>query len=409
MKDPNINRQGYKKTKVGWIPEEWKTCPAGEVFDIQLGKMLSKIARQGNNFQPYLANYNVQWGSFDLSEIQKMNFSETELEKFRLKKGDLLVCEGGEVGRCAVWKEQISPCFYQKALHRVRPRTNNIDMFFTMYYLHITASSPRMVYYTAQTSISHFTREQFLKLPMILPPLPEQKKIAEILSTWDEAINQTRSLIEAKMRRKKALMQQLLAGKKRLPEFTESWKEYSLGQLFRERQETNCGHLPLLAITGKNGIVPASDIERKDSSSADKSRYKRIAPGDIGYNTMRMWQGVSAVSRSEGIVSPAYTVCVPQDGVDEGFMGHLFKLTDIIHLFWRFSQGLVNDTLNLKFHNFSKIKITIPAIEEQRRITEVLSTADEEIKTLEQKLAALEKQKRGLIQKLLTGEVRVKR
>lgn len=98
MSKRNENRPGYKKTKVGWIPDEWEVLLAGEVFDIQLGKMLSEKARQGNNPQPYLANYNVQWGRFDLSEIQKMDFSEREVEKFQLKNGDLLVCEGGEVG-----------------------------------------------------------------------------------------------------------------------------------------------------------------------------------------------------------------------------------------------------------------------------------------------------------------------
>ena len=162
MSKRNENRPGYKKTKVGWIPDHWKILPAGEVFDIQLGKMLSEKARQGNNPQPYLANYNVKWGGFNLSEIQEMDFSEREMEKFQLKKGDLLVCEGGEVGRCAIWEEQINPCFYQKALHRVRPRIEDIDVFYTMYYIHFTSTSPRMVNYTAQTSISHFTREQFL-------------------------------------------------------------------------------------------------------------------------------------------------------------------------------------------------------------------------------------------------------
>ena len=222
MTDRNENRPGYKKTKIGWLPEEWKILPAGEVFNIQLGKMLNKKARQGNNLQPYLANFNVQWGDFDLSEVQKMNFSDREMKKFQLKKGDLLVCEGGEVGRCAVWGEQIYPCFYQKALHRIRPRIEEIDVFFTMYYVHLTSSSSGMVNYTAQTSISHFTIEQFLKFPIALLPLPEQKKIAEILCTWDNAIKQLRKLINVKLRLKKALMQQLLTGKKRLPGFEKS-------------------------------------------------------------------------------------------------------------------------------------------------------------------------------------------
>jgi type I restriction enzyme S subunit len=202
-------------------------------------------------------------------------------------------------------------------------------------------------------------------------------------------------------------MQQLLKRKKRLLGFNGDWKEYSMGSLFKERKETNFNHLPLLAITGNKGIIHASEIERKDSSNSDKSKYKRIMPGDIGYNTMRMWQGVSAVSTLEGIVSPAYTICIPTDKVNIDFMGQFFKFPTTINLFWRYSQGLVSDTLNLKYSNFSQIKVLVPSIEEQQGIAKVLSTADYEINYLEKKLKALGKQKRGLMQILLTGEIRV--
>ena len=241
------------------------------------------------------------------------------------------------------------------------------------------------------------------------PLSPNKKKIAEILSTWDKAIEQTRKLINAKKRRKKALMQQLLTGKRRLQGSGESWEKYYLGDLFDERKEIHYDNLPLLAITGSRGIIPSSEIDRKDSSSANKSKYKRITPDDIGYNTMRMWQGVSAVSSLEGIVSPAYTICIPKDKANVQFMGYFFKFPHTIHLFWRYSQGLVNDTLNLKFHNFARIKVKIPGLDEQRAIAQILSTADDEIKVLEQKLSATEKQKRGLMQKLLTGEIRINR
>jgi type I restriction enzyme S subunit len=251
-------------------------------------------------------------------------------------------------------------------------------------------------------------REDLNSLYIIVPPLFEQKKIASILSTWDQIIEQTRKVIDAKRCRKKALMQQLLSGKKRLYGSTASWSEYRLGDLFTKRDETNNTHLPLLAITASRGVIPANEIDRKDASAQDKSNYKRIAPGDIGYNTMRMWQGVSAVSNLEGIVSPAYTVCVPNMEVDVRFMGYLFKFPPVVHSFFRHSQGLVSDTWNLKFPHFAQIKVRIPGLDEQRRIAEVLSTVDYEIQGLEKGLTALERQKRGLMQKLLTGEVRVK-
>lgn len=416
MKDRYENRPGYKKTKAGWIPDEWKVLLAGDVFDIQLGKMLSEKARQGKNPQPYLANYNVQWGRFDLSEIQEMDFSKREMDKFQLKKGDILVCEGGEVGRCAVWDGQINPCFYQKALHRVRPKNDGVDVLFTMYYLHITVVSPRMVYYTAQTSISHFTREQFLKFPIVLPPLPEQEKVAEILSTWDKTIEQTRKLIEAKKRRKKALMQQLLTGKKRLPGFREEWKMYRMSDLVRQNfrpvkfdDKTN---YQLISVRRRSegiffrGTISGHDILTKQLYLAQK--------GDFLISKMQIVHGASALVTKEfdGMhISGSYIaleVTEPKK-MDINFLNWLSKTPYFYHLTYLSSYGVHIEKMTFNLRLLLKSKIKIPGrIDEQRQIVEVLSAADNEIEILKTKLPALEKQKRGLMQKLLTGEVRVK-
>jgi type I restriction enzyme S subunit len=204
-------------------------------------------------------------------------------------------------------------------------------------------------------------------------------------------------------------MQQLLTGRTRFKEFKgERWRTYRLGELFTERVEIGRGDLPLVAITGQNGVVPRDSLTKRDSSSEDKSKYLRITPGDIGYNTMRMWQGVAGLSRIEGIVSPAYTICIPSSRIDAQFAAYLFKHLPMIHAFRRNSQGLVDDTLSLKFPNFARIHVTIPDVPEQERIAAVLGTCDREIELLQKQLAALKEQKRGLMQKLLTGEVRVK-
>lgn len=251
-------------------------------------------------------------------------------------------------------------------------------------------------------------KETLAKLPILIPPIKEQIEISNLLSTWDTAIEKTERLIAAKDAVKKGFMQRLLTGKKRLQGFTKPWQEYHLGELFKERSERANNHLPLLSITREEGIIPREDVGRKDTSTEDKSKYLRICPGDIGYNTMRMWQGVSALSTYEGIVSPAYTIATPQKGVDGEFMAYLFKLPKTIHLFYRYSQGLTSDTWNLKFHHFREIRVTIPAIDEQKDIARVLKTCDAELSLLRTKLTALQKQKRGLMQKLLTGTWRVK-
>lgn len=242
-----------------------------------------------------------------------------------------------------------------------------------------------------------------------LPPLPEQHTIAEILSTWDKAIALLEQLITAKRKLKQGLMQQLLTGKQRFKGFEGSEREeYYLGNLFNERKENCHDQLPLLSITREKGIVSRKEIERKDTSNSDKSKYLRIFPGDIGYNTMRMWQGVSALSELEGIVSPAYTVLIPREKADGRFFSFLFKYQPITFTFQRYSQGLTSDTWNLKFDNFSKIKVTIPSINEQQKIASILSAADAEISNLEKQLSAYKQQKCGLMQQLLTGKKRVK-
>ena len=122
-----------------------------------------------------------------------------------------------------------------------------------------------------------------------------------------------------------------------------------------------------------------------------------------------MWQGVSGLSTLEGIVSPAYTICIPDDKkADAKFMSYLFKHPPVIFLFKRYSQGLVDDTLSLKYNAFSKIKVKIPPIPEQKKIASVLSACDKQIELLNKKLEALKQQKKGLMQKLLTGQIRVK-
>lgn len=385
---------------------KWPKRKAGELFDIQLGKMLNEKARTGDTF-PYLANFNVRWGKFDLSELNQMAFSDKEQEKFSLQLNDLLMCEGGEIGRCAVWMEKDSKIFYQKALHRLRPIGERVSSHFMHYYMHHLSTMGDLPKLVGETSIAHLTREKLVCLPIPVPPRAIQNKIVEILLTWDAAIEKIEHLIAAKEKRKSGLMAKFLTGKQRLNGFKASWRNAYLGELFRERVEVNWNDLPLLSITGENGVVLRSDLNRKDSSNNDKSKYLRICPGDIGYNTMRMWQGVSALSSHEGIISPAYTVCIPSPEIDGRFASYIFKLPEVIHLFYRYSQGLTSDTWNLKFRHFAEVRVYVPWVDEQIAIASVLATIDEELVILKNQRNALTKQKRGLMQKLLTGQWRV--
>lgn len=240
-------------------------------------------------------------------------------------------------------------------------------------------------------------------------PDEEQERISTILTTQDKVIELKEKRLAEKQRQKKYLMQQLLTGKKRLPGFNGAWKTDCLGKLFFERKETNCENIEMLAITGTQGIIPRKELDLKDNSSEDKSKYLRVCVGDIGYNTMRMWQGVSAYSNYEGIVSPAYTILKPSSSINAKYFAYLFKMSEIVFLFYRFSQGLVDDTRNLKYENFKKIKVCYPPdMKEQTAIAEVLSAADREIELLRQDIEQEKQKKKALMQLLLTGIVRVK-
>lgn len=251
--------------------------------------------------------------------------------------------------------------------------------------------------------------EKLVSLPVLKPDASVQTYIEIRLRVFDRLLEAQEALIECKNKLKRRLRQQLLTGKKRFPEFAgQPWVERRLVDLFTERSETNRSDLPLLSVTNDRGIIPRDELDKRDTSNPDKSKYKRVAIGDIAYNTMRMWQGVSALSSLEGIVSPAYTVAVPSEQIDASFAKHLFKYPPVVHLFLRHSQGLVDDTLNLKFDRFAKITVRIPrGVEEQRRIAAALDLCDREAELLSALATQYETYKRGVLSRLLSGDLQV--
>lgn len=130
-----LRGETQKQTEIGPVPGSWEVRKIGDIFHTQLGKMLSQKSRVGQAPKPYLRNKNVQWGRIDVADLLKMDFNERELSKHRLLPGDLLVCEGGEPGRAALWNGEIGECYYQKALHRLRPKDGRVTNPFLAHWL----------------------------------------------------------------------------------------------------------------------------------------------------------------------------------------------------------------------------------------------------------------------------------
>jgi type I restriction enzyme S subunit len=271
-------------------------------------------------------------------------------------------------------------------------------------YYWLQASKPKFERVANGSAIKTIGLPFFRKLKMQAPHMVEQRHIAEMLAAWGQVIATTERLLTNSYKQKQALMRELLS------QCIDQGGSHAcrLGDLFAERVEAARADLPLLSITRDEGVILRSDVGRKDTSNDDKSKYLRICKGDIGYNTMRMWQGVSALSSLEGIVSPAYTVLVPNEKVDAKFAAYLFKLDSMVFQFYRHSQGMVSDTWSLKFKHFAQIKVTIPSRKEQKRIVEVLAASGRTIEALKGELGHLQREKEGLMQQLLTGKRRVR-
>jgi type I restriction enzyme S subunit len=179
-----------------------------------------------------------------------------------------------------------------------------------------------------------------------------------------------------------------------------------LGDFFRNRRERGLPGLPVMSVTLDAGLVGRDTLDRKTDTNLDAEEHLLIKEGDIAYNMMRMWQGASGLAKHDGIISPAYVVLAPKNGIDPVFASYWFKSSRMIYLFWAYSYGLTSDRLRLYFKDFAQIPASLPPQNEQRRIGKILSLWDEAIAQTEKLIEAKRRLKKGLMQQLLTGKRR---
>ena len=266
--------------------------------------------------------------------------------------------------------------------------------------------------YGARYDRINITDNAFFSLKILLPPLDEQEKIAEILSTWDEAINLTINLIESKKQFKKALMQNLLTTKIRFPEFKDEWKETKLGKILKEHKIKSDNKSEVFSVSVHKGIINQIEHLGRSFSAEDTSNYNLVKPFDLVYTKSPTGDFPFGIIKQNlnpfnVIVSPLYGVFEPINK----FLGTL------LHYFFESSirtnnylkpiiQKGAKNTINISNDTFLSRSILVPInLDEQQKIAEILTACDDKINLLNLKLENLKKQKQGLMQKLLSGKV----
>ncbi|NVJ62405.1 MAG: restriction endonuclease subunit S [Gammaproteobacteria bacterium] len=260
------------------------------------------------------------------------------------------------------------------------------------------------------------------KIPLLVPPLPEQKKIAKILSTWDKAIATTEKLLANSHQQKKALMQQLLTGKKRLLDengerFSGEWEEVKLSTLFERITNKNKGQSTnVVTISGQRGLIRQEEFFKKSVASETLDGYFLLKKGQFAYNKSYSngypMGAIKRLNRYDDAVVTTLYICFEnsnENKADSDFWEHYFEsgllnkgLSQIAH-----EGGRAHGLLNVKPLDFFSLKVPVPSFEEQQKIAAVLSTADHEIREIQQKVDSLKQEKKALMQQLLTGKRRV--
>ncbi|MCZ7440365.1 restriction endonuclease subunit S [Micromonospora sp. WMMC241] len=377
---------------------------------MQLGKMLDS-ARNVGEPKPYLGNKAVQWGRIDLSAAGVVPMTRRDQIRFRLKANDLLVCEGGEVGRAAVWRENLPECYYQKALHRLRPKSG-YDPIVMLGLLEYWASTNAFADVVTQTSIAHLPREKFIQMPLPLIPRVEQNRLREVLDGINSLVATLERLIGKKQAIYQGMRQQLLTGRTRLPGFDAApWKTLQLldlvsiknGQVDPRRPEYR--DLPLIAPDHVgSGTGRLLKVETAKAQGAISGKYL-AAPGDIIYSKIRPYLQKAVRVNFPVLCSADMYPLTPKAKVDGGFVLH----TLLSEQFTKFvtSVSARSGIPKVNRAELAEFTLTVPDLSEQQAISAALDQIDTQVLTLEKDLAKKKAVRQGMMQALLTGRTRL--
>lgn len=404
------------------VPEGWMHTTFGKHIDCLTGFAFKSDGYSfAENDIRLLRGDNIVPGGLRWRDAKLWPKNELDdLDRYQLQEGDFVIAldrtwisNGLKVAEVT---SKDLPCLLVQRVARVRAKHSLEQSLLRQYF-----SGNRFEQYVKSvqtaTAVPHISPNDIKEFTLLLPTVPEQKKIAQILSTWDQAISANERLLENSQQRKKGLMQQLLTGKKRLSGFECEWTKVPLGSIFsrvttrNEGQSTN-----VVTISGQQGLIRQQEFFKKSVASETLDGYYLLKNGQFAYNkSYSHGYPMGAIKRlnrySDGVVTTLY-ICfelADSNAADGDFYEQYFESGLMIKGLMQIAHegGRAHGLLNVKPSDFFSLKLHLPSIREQKAISLVLCKADEEVEAQKRLLNHLQQEKKALMQQLLTGKRRV--
>lgn len=402
---------GYKQTELGIIPEDWSVFKFTDIAELIHGFQFREehFCTNGKYSVVKIGNLSSK------GQVEVKNISQTDctniknFERLFLKKGDILMAlTGGTLGKVAIFDLEEDKYLQNYRVGKFISNEKSVSSYLA-FLLKSHYVQNRIMDNVNEAAQPNFGKQDFDKIKIPLPPIEEQNAIANCLSTWDEAIEKQQKLIEAKEIRHKALMQKLLSGKKRLPGFTDEWKEVKIKHL----GEIKTGNTPSKNNSDYWGDefywCTADDMKNKyiyhtkqRLSSLGKEKA-RIVPENSILVTCIASIGINAITKVKTGFNQQINSITPNNNFDVEFIYYLINNNKSKLLEYAGAGALPM----LNKNTFMEIAFKIPVLNEQLAISNILKTSEAEIEIEKQKVEQLKEQKKALMQKLLTGKVRL--
>ncbi len=409
--------------------KSWQKTTLGQHVELLTGYPFKSIEYTNDEkAMRLLRGDNVVQGSIRWDDVKRWGGStETKILRYFLKEGDFVIAMDRtwvKAGlKASMITKQDTPSLLVQRVARLRVKKGLYSKI-----LPLLIRSHMFEQYVkgvqTETAVPHISPQQINDFPVLLPPLPEQKAIADLLSTWDEAIEKIERLVKVQVKMLKQISRWLLFGYKRLDnrkvnlsdgryfKYPCDWELLKISKIAKDISARNgTSDEMVLSCSKYDGFVNSLDYFGKQVFSSDTSNYKVIKKGQFGYPSNHVEEGsIGLLEHCEkGIVSPIYVIFeVSKEKIYPPYLIKLLKTNIYKHIFQVTTSSSVDRRGGLRWIDFSKIRVPIPPLEEQQQIAETLNAAQKEIDLLRQLLDKYKSQKRGLMQKMLTGEWRVK-